>query len=60
MTRRDWWFGVTAIVLALLLHAAVPRYTWSHTELNIWTRADRWTGGIELWHASNGVMVPAR
>lgn len=28
MTRRDWWLGVAVVTLALLAHAALPRYTW--------------------------------
>lgn len=59
MTPRNWYLGLSILVVAILLHAAIPRYTWSHVESTIWTRADRWTGGIELWHASNGVMQPA-
>jgi len=46
MTRRDFWLGVLAIVLAVLLHALVPRYEWQHygpDGLGL-MRVDRWTG----------------
>ena len=28
MTRRDWWVGIVVLALAIVLHAAVPRYDW--------------------------------
>ncbi|MCX6551196.1 MAG: helix-turn-helix domain-containing protein [Acidobacteria bacterium] len=44
MTRRDWWFGVGVIVLALLFHASVPRYEWRVVSNGIVVRIDRWSG----------------
>lgn len=41
--RRDWWIGVSVITLALLLHAAFPRYEWRQQGIALW-RIDRWTG----------------
>jgi hypothetical protein len=50
MTRRDWWIGIVLIVVALLLHAAVPRYEWLQLgAAGTWSRADRWSGALELW-----------
>jgi len=48
LTRRDWWIGVILIVLALLLHAAVPRYTYTHAAGLLVVRTDRWFGGAEV------------
>ncbi len=50
MTRRDWWFGVVLIVLAVLSHAVFPRYTvlTSGGEVFVVTRFDRWTGRAEI------------
>jgi hypothetical protein len=48
MTRRDWWIGVLLVALALLGHAAMPRYQWQHQGGFVWLRVDRWTGGAVL------------
>ncbi len=48
MTRRDWWLGVVAVVLAILVHAAIPRYRWQQRDRVYWVRIDRWTGTAEL------------
>lgn len=53
MTRRDWWLGMAALVIAVLLHAAVPRYEWRPLAGTIgFVRIDRWTGRAQLggWH----------
>lgn len=53
MSQRSWWLGVMAIVLAILLHAAVPRYTWQRPETDdpfALIRIDRWTGRAQ-WGA---------
>ncbi len=49
MTRRRWWLGVAALVVAVLLHAAVPRYSWLPVagEPGGLVRIDRWTGRAE-------------
>lgn len=47
MTRRDWWLGIGALVLAVLLHAALPRYTWQSGPGGIPWRVDRWSGTIQ-------------
>jgi hypothetical protein len=45
ISRRDWWLGILAVVCAILLHAAVPRYEWRETaRLPHVIRVDRWTG----------------
>lgn len=53
MTRRDWYVGVAVVALALLVHAAFPRYEWQgladHPGFVI--RIDRWRG-----HAQIGVI----
>ncbi len=50
VTRRDWWIGVGAVVLALLVHATVPRYEWrvAGTPALLAIRIDRWTGSAEM------------
>jgi len=51
MTRRDWWFGIGALVLAVLLHALLPRYEWRDPggdDVSIYVRIDRWTGRAEM------------
>ena len=62
MTRRDWWLGVSAIVLAMILHAAVPRYEWRHQVGREWLRVDRWSGNAELVYANAqlGMRFPLR
>lgn len=52
MTRRTWWIGVSLLVLATLLHAALPRYAWLPItgEPTGLIRIDRWTGRAE-WGA---------
>lgn len=55
MTRRDWWMGVGALVLALLLHAAFPRYDWRAVGAdNLPWRVDRWTGTIQAPYGPSG------
>ena len=50
MTRRDWWLGVLVVVVALLVHAGLPRYEWRTSAENVVVaiRIDRWTGAAEL------------
>jgi hypothetical protein len=43
MSRRDWWLGVLAVVLALLFHAAFLRYEVRFSDGRA-LRIDRWTG----------------
>ncbi len=49
MTRLDWWLGVLLIVVALLVHALVPRYEWQTPaeSVAVAIRIDRWTGAAE-------------
>lgn len=46
ITRRDWWLGITVLVLAILIHTLL-----SHYEIQVHDgavlRIDRWTGNIE-------------
>ena len=44
MTRRDWWIGIAVLVLAILVHAAFPRYEWRQGPGVRMIRIDRWTG----------------
>ena len=61
-SRRDWYIGVAILVLALLFHAAVPRYEWRHPGLGFagnvadgafFTDGYRWPGSrwirIDRW-----------
>jgi hypothetical protein len=53
MTRRDWWLGIGAVVVAILLHAAIPRYAWRDTsgpyrQAGLVMRIDRWTGHADV------------
>lgn len=64
MTRRDWWIGITAIVLALLLHAVVPqylpRYEWRNVGRGVlWAKIDRWTGSVETVRVTPGQRTAA-
>lgn len=54
MTRRDWWIGIGLVVVALLLHAALPRYEWENRGNGGWARVDRWTGDLRLAGVQNG------
>jgi hypothetical protein len=55
MTRMEWWIGVGLIVVAILCHAAVPRF-----ELHLLPegggifRLDRWTGRVEITNDLKG------
>lgn len=45
MTRRDWYIGVFILALALVFHAAFPRYEYrARDPLYQSIRIDRWTG----------------
>jgi hypothetical protein len=46
VSRRDWWLGVLAVVCAILLHAALPRFEWRAQPQvpGLMIRIDRWTG----------------
>lgn len=50
MTRRDWWLGVGLVALAILLHAAFPRYEWRNVKGVPLVRIDRWTGRVVRGH----------
>jgi hypothetical protein len=58
MTRRDWWLGVTVVVLAILVHAALPRYTWTHVVGGFIMRTDRWSGSASVGTMTSGYWVP--
>ena len=47
MTRLDWWCAVLLIVLALLIHALIPRYEVIGYG-DSFVRLDRWTGLVEV------------
>ena len=44
------WIGVSAVVLAVLLHASVPRYEWRTVAVDPFPliRTDRWLGTAEV------------
>ena len=61
ITKRDWWIGVGAVVLALLVHAWVPRYEWRTPEYAaVAIRIDRWTGAAELGSFRDGLSTDLR
>ncbi len=57
VTHDKYLVTVMAIVFAVLVHAAVPRYTWSHVQGQTWSRVDRWTGSISVWRATPAGFV---
>ena len=57
MTRRDWWLGVAVLAIAIVLHAAFPRYEWRTLDSYV-VRLDRWTGGAALSNWSSRQWVP--
>jgi hypothetical protein len=63
VTRRDWWLGIALVVLAILVHAAVPRYEWlqppGDQNAIYLLRVDRWTGRVQLGSLkSRGIWAP--
>lgn len=58
LERRDWW--AIAVVLAVLLHALLPRYEWRDPggeDHSTYIRIDRWSGRAEIglfFEASRG------
>jgi hypothetical protein len=59
MTRRDWWLGIGAIALVILLHAVFPRYEWRGEGTGL-IRIDRWTGSavVGTWEAGRWTYQP--
>jgi hypothetical protein len=57
MTRRDWWLGILAVVLAICLHALVPRYEWRGSPAPR-VRIDRWTGQAQVGRYVAGQWRP--
>jgi hypothetical protein len=59
ITRRDYWLGIAAIVIALALHALVPRYEWrNYGSGPPFIRIDRWTGRAVLGAYATGQWAP--
>ena len=58
ISRREWWIGVVLVVLAILVHALVPRYEYQHDPGSIaWVRVDRWTGlALATTLTTDGIM----
>jgi len=58
MRPRDWWLGIAALVLAILAHAAIPRYEYRNHPLPsgefYMIRVDRWTGRAEIGTLGRG------
>lgn len=50
VTPRQFWIGITLLIVAVLAHAAFPRYDWRQDREApvVWTRIDRWTGTLQL------------
>lgn len=59
MTRRDWWLGISAIVIAVLLHASVPRYEWRQFSDRALVRIDRWFGTAQVGSLVGGTWKSA-
>jgi hypothetical protein len=62
MNARQFWLGIAVIVVAILAHAAFPRYEWRQVPEfpAAWTRIDRWTGSLQLGAIQpGGVWLPA-
>lgn len=57
MTRRDWWLGIAALCMAVLLHALLPRYALT-VRNDGFIRFDHWTGRAEIAVSSNISRVP--
>ena len=58
-TRLEWWIGIVLVVLAILVHALVPRYEYQHDGPGsiAWVRVDRWTGrALVVTVTTDGVM----
>ena len=57
-SRREWWIGVVLVVLAILVHALVPRYEYLTGPRGIaWVRVDTWTGrALFLTVTTDGIM----
>lgn len=55
MNPRAWWTGVAALVLAILVHALVPRYEWRSVPDRPFQliRIDRWLGRAEAGSVTN-------
>lgn len=50
MTRREYWIGIGVLVIAILLHAAWPRYEWRNPggpDPTVMVRIDRWHGSAQ-------------
>lgn len=63
MTRRDYWLIGAAMVVAILLHALVPRYDWRDPggdDAVTYIRIDRWTGQAEIGRFTRDGWRPAR
>ena len=48
VSRRDWWLGVLIVAVAVLLHAAWPRYDWRHVVGGVFVRINHWTGAAVI------------
>ena len=48
MSKRDWWLGAFVVLVALLAHAALPRYEWLTVSPRVVLRGDRWTGTVSV------------
>ena len=58
ISRRDWWIGIVLVVLAILVHALVPRYEYQQVGSVLWIRVDRWTGQAQVAAVTgNGVQI---
>jgi len=57
ISRREWWLGIAAVVLAILWHATFPRYEWRSAIGVGLIRVDRWTGSAVLGRWVDGRWV---
>ena len=61
-SRRLVLVGLLAVAAAVALHAALPRYEWTHIpESPYWLRTDRWTGaGVAGRFDATGTWRPGQ
>ena len=50
ISRREWWIGIVLVMLAILVHALVPRYEYQRVGPSgaVWIRVDLWTGRAQV------------
>lgn len=52
MSKRDWWLGISLLIVTFLFHAVLPRYEWHSMDGWVIVRVDRWTGRVSAGRVS--------